>query len=241
MLPANLHADHSNLRADHAFPAGLEDDYPNEENILDLVLRKGLGKDDEDRAQNEKRLDNLIDKIYPKICGNSRWSPTIRHCKLPSSVRPSPSKDNPNPNTHVTVSDEAFAVWVLENKCPSWKNPFDLSRLDSDAAREKHKETNEYKEAEKTPYTDPKAGQKKFGGVTDKGWKRHKLIHKMIVENREERAEEIKKIEEEAPKRIRIANNREEIDEKRKAKKRKSTNPPVEEEEVEDEDMTNWC
>ena len=94
----------------------------------------------------------------------------------------------------------------------------------------------------KTPFTNAKAGQKKFGGWKQAGIKYYDKWHKAIINNREKYKAYIKDVEKDALARIRVQNGLEaevpkDVPKKANGKRKASE---ISEEDVDEDDMEVW-
>ena len=209
-----------------------EGEFPNVEQMTDLVLRNKLDDStpDDERKQHEKLFDNYWNILLPKCSGHLLWGPSKRHYCLPSSG--TADEFDPEASALVTPSDEAFMAILWENCCNKWWHK-------EECKRNKVEPDSEH-EAMKTPYADAKGGQKRFGGWNADGIKKYNQICAQIAQNRIDQAEYIKAVEEEALKRIQKA-EKVDLDKKKKKKKRSAKSAGIDEDETDDEnDYSCW-
>ena len=137
-------------------------------------------------------------------------------------------------DTYVTASDEAFLLTIWKNCYKKWYAKAIVKREglnlhDKDPALQ-------------TPFTDCKAGQKRFGGWNDQGIAYYNKWHDAIKANLEENEEYIKAVETLALARIQKAEDlEEEVPEeepKKQTGKRKADDQP--EEEIDEDNFENW-
>ena len=186
--------------------------------------------DQEGHAKNMELFVVYWNELLPRSAGVSRWGPAKKNYLLPSSSTPKPDAkecafigDRPC----ISIQDEVFVAWCLEDKLDRWKFNHELSQLSPAQCQEREdklteKEKSEDEKRQETRYTDSKSGQKKYGGVTNEGIKRFVQIFKMVKANREKNAEYLKQVEEIALEKVREINGCDKIDEKKKARKRKA-------------------
>ena len=215
---------------DEVFAKKKEAEFPNVEQMKHLVMRNKL--DDKtpeaERKVYEKLFDNYWNLLLPKAAGHYCWGPTKRHYCLPSFDTLDDS--DPEGTSLVSASDEAFMLILWENCYDKWWYKEECKR--------KKEEVDEENEAMKTPFTDAKGGQKKFGGWNAEGIKKYNDICSEIEKNRVDEAEYIKAVEESALERIQKA---EKVDLEGKKKKRSSKSAEIDEDEEDDEnDYTTW-
>jgi hypothetical protein len=233
------------------FKQNKEKEFPNIDQMLELIMRNKLDEDTEEAERHlyEKIFDNYWNVLMPKVAGHARWGPTKRHYELLSTGKEDLS--DKNAPTYVSASDEAFLAVLWMNCYNKWWSQEQKRRKDgADSVPDDEEENDEddddadpTKEQDyTTPYTNCKAGQKKFGGWNKAGIEKyHKLLDK-IEKNRKEQAKYILAVEKEALERIRKVAKVDEKDAGRKSKKR-ATKPNTSEfdEETDDEnDYTVW-
>lgn len=156
--------------------------------------------------------------------------PSARYRLLPSTATTKDHKKK-DPDSQlpegplVNHTGEAFLVWAFENAYDRWLNPFKVKRekaaknLD-EAATLAFKEKT--KEELKTKYSESKGGKNPYGGVNPQGLQRYQDLCVEIKANREEKKEEIKKLEQEILQLVRKKHGRDAI-EKKQAEKKKAT------------------
>ena len=219
-----------------AFKENKENEFPNVEQMRLLVVRDKLCTEtpDEERKKFEALFDNYWTVLIPKVAGHHAWGPNKRHYCLmsyggeevvdPSDFRP-----------YVTASDEAFLLTLWENCYPKWWY--------KECCRRQKKAINEADPLMKTPFTNPKGGQKQFGGWLPAGLAHYNNLLKEIKTNRTDQKPYVQAVEQAALERIQAANLiGEEDNSKKKAKgKRKAEEVEEDDEETEDEnDFTTW-
>ncbi|MEM7375603.1 MAG: hypothetical protein AAF587_43830, partial [Bacteroidota bacterium] len=130
-------------------------------------------------------------------------------------------------------SNDAFLIWSFENAYPKWKATLHLAEFEKtlkvdnpritavDFKARVDQETKELGSKLHSKYTTSSAGRAYFGGVTSKGLERYEELLKLVTDNRKDRKEEIRVIEEEILKRVREVSGREELDRKRDERKKK--------------------
>ena len=220
------------LMEKEVFQKGKEDEFPNEEQILDVALRNKLDDEtpEKERALFEKLFDNYWNVLMPKVAGHLSWGPSKRHYELMST-----GKEDEDSECYVTASDEAFLVLIWLNCYKKWRYRELLKRDEPD------KEVDEEHEDMKTPYTDSKGGQKKFGGWNEAGIKKFRELEESIKNNREKENKYILEVEEQALERIRKVEQVAEKEANRKTKKRKKKVAAIEDESTDDEnDYGMW-
>ncbi len=209
--------------------------FPNVEEMEKLVLRDNL--DDKTNKVTLAVFEALFDEYWhllAKVSGNSSWNTHKRLHFLISSDGFGDGKLGPN-DTYVTTSDEAFLLTI-------WKNCYEKWYTKAMVEREGLEVDEDVEKALQTPFTDSKAGQKKFGGWNDEGIAYYNKWHSDIKTNREVNDVYLKAVEQLALARIRKAEELEEevpAEEPQKQKgKRKAEDQP--EEDVDEDDFENW-
>ena len=92
-----------------------------------------------------------------------------------------------------------------------------------------------------TPFTDPKGGQKRFGGWLKAGHDYYEEARGNIAKNRIDQKEYLEQVEQLALERIRKAENVDpEADKKKKATKRKAEEMEDDDETEDENDFDNW-
>ncbi len=197
---------------ERVFKAGKQDDFPNQQEILHLILREKLDEEtpQEEREHYEKLFDNYWNVLIPKVAGHANWGPGKRHYLLLSSGRE--DDDNQEGPCYVTPADEAFLAVIWLNCYPKW--------VYQEECRKKGLVADDNNELAKTPYTNSKAGQKKFGGWLKLGMDKYDELFQAIQKNRQEESDYIEGVEQLALERIRKKEKVEEKDANRKTKKR---------------------
>lgn len=214
------------------FDKKLEAEFPNVEQMMNLVLRNKLddATPDDERKLYEKLFDNYWNILLPKCAGHSSWGPNKRHYCLISTGELDDSDEDAV--GLVSASDEAFMAVLWENCYKKWWYKEQCKRNKQDP--------NEEHEAMQTPFTDAKGGQKKFGGWTAAGIERYDALIELIEKNRKDQFDYIKAVEEVALERIQKA---EEVDQNDQKKKKKSSakSAIIDEDETDDEnDYSVW-
>lgn len=247
--------------AKEAFAKGKFGEWPTKEEMLMLALRQGFeepeattvdgeddptsGEDDppnpeavkpnQEAAEKYQRMLAMMVKYWnvllPKVCGSSYWSVTKRCYGLISNHGPKPTKSAPDPAPHVHISAEAFLVWVWENYCDRWVYQFECNR-DSEKVNQKSPKMQ-------CEYTNPKGGNKQFGGITQKGIQRLQELKVLIKQNREENMKDLLEVEKVILPLVYKENKRGPIDNKKAAKKEASLAESEAEDEEEDDDDEN--
>ena len=217
-----------------------EEEFPNGEQMKKIVLRQKM--DDETPEAERKKYETLFDNTWrfliPKVAGNKNFGPSRRYFGLLSTM--GDNKDGTNPGDEgwddsecfVTASDEAFLLAVFVNCYQKWWYEESCRRAGS--------EPNPEDRSMSTPFTNPKAGQKKFGGWMREGITFYQNWAQKIKKNRIENAEYILGVEEAALVRIRKA---EKVDDNKKpaATNANGKRPlPEEEEECDEKDFDAW-
>ena len=201
---------------EEVFGNKLEKEFPNIEQMMNLVLRNKL--DDttpkEERKLYEQLFDNYWNILLPKCAGHSYWGPSKRHYLLISTGQLDGS--DPEPTACVTASDEAFLAVLWENCYKKWWY--------KEQCKRNKEEIDEEHDEMKTPFTDAKGGQKKFGGWNLAGITRYDEICAQIEKNRMEQMDYIKAVEEVALKRIQKAEN---VDLEEKRRRKRSAQPKL--------------
>ena len=100
------------------FKEGRADQYPNVEEMEQLVLRNNLDDKTDDAVL--ERFESLFDRYWfllAKVANHSCWIPYKRHFFISSDSW----IDEPGPNdTYVTASDEAFLLTIWKNCYVKW-------------------------------------------------------------------------------------------------------------------------
>ena len=200
------------------FKDGKEADFPNVEQIYDLAMRNKLddATPEAERLLHEKLFDKYWNVLLPKVAGHSAWGPTKRHYCLLSSGKV--DDEDPESELLVTPSDEAFLCVIWENCYSKWWYREQCNRKTPKVEPdEKHKDM-------KTPFTDAKGGQKKYGGWNAEGINRYDQVCAQITKNRIDQKEYIEAVEQNALDRIQAACEvtDKEANKKKKKKKGKS-------------------
>jgi hypothetical protein len=153
-----------------------EDEYPNVEQILQLMERKGLQKGPNKKAM-EAFLDIYWNVLVPKVAGHSNWPPSKRHYEnLSTATNPPRIKGAPrHPAVH--HSSEAYLVAIWENFYPKW-------RYQGIQKRENLPVVDTHVDMVGKGYTNPKTGRNKFGGWTEVGKDRVKELAIMAKDAR---------------------------------------------------------
>jgi len=141
----------------------------------------------------------------------------------------------------INPTAESFLVWCFEDRYTKWMWKAYEETYKKQLADKNHKMTQEdfdklQKAGTDDNYTNTKAGQQLFGGVTPKGKQRWKELKNLSRENRAENVESIRELEDRVLVLVRKANNRDAMDEKKKGKGKKKKAPVVEEESEVDSD-----
>ena len=194
------------------FKQNQEADYPNVEQMMDLVVRDKMDDQTpkEERELHEKLFHNYWDVLIPKVAGHSSWGPSKRHYGLLSFHKEDP--DNKEEMTYVSPSDEAFLAVMWMNCYKKWSYKARCERNNAEIDP-KHKDMQ-------TPYTDSKGGQKRFGGWNVDGVRKYDALVEMIEKNRKKQKKCVEDVEKAALERIRKAEKVDEKDEKRKTRKK---------------------
>ena len=219
-----------------AFAKKREKDYPNVEQMLNLVLRNKL---DNETSEEERELYmtlfmNYWHVLIPKVAGYSHWGPAKKYHNLLSFGKL--EDDDPEAPELVTASDEAFLA-VL------WMNCYNKWWYKEQCKRKSPKEDPDPdNSAMQTPFTDAKGGQKRHGGWNAEGIHQHQDLLNQIKKNRTEQAEYIKAVEEEALEELRKEAGIKKDDGKKKKKKKKNGKyAGIDVDETDDEnDYDNW-
>ena len=239
-------------------------EFPNEEQILELILRDKLDIDTpaEEKEKYRTMFDNYWNVLLPKVAGHSSWGPSKRHHQLISFGKEDP-KDKEAP-TYVSESDEAFlaVIWLncykkwlyrhnnpekIEKEKPAEEEPSKKKKKkgakddDEDDDDETDVEAEEHPDLQ-TPYTSSKSGQKKFGGWNSAGIKKYTELLDEIKKMRKEQAKYVREVENEALERIRKLEKVEEKEANRKTKKRngKKEAGDFDNEEDDENDYAAW-
>lgn len=236
------------------FKMNKEKEFPNSEQMLDLILRKNLDSETkrEERLLYQKLFDNYWNVLMPKVAGHARWGPAKRHYELLSFSKEDPN--NEKATTLISASDKAFLAVMWLNCYEKWWKQEEKRRTNGakDVAEEEDEDDEEEiddadregkkKKKSLTPYTNAKSGQKKFGGWNAAGINKYHDLLDAIEKNRKEQSDYIKAVENLALERIRKEEKVDEKDAGRKSKKRMKTTSKCEfADEVDDEnDYSKW-
>jgi hypothetical protein len=209
-------------------------EFPSYEELEELCKRDKLDKKtpEVERKVYQTKFDNYVDVMLPKVAGHQAWNPNHRYYSLVSTGG---LNDDGQGEGYVTPSDEAFLLTLWKNCYVKW--------LYKHKCKLEGKEVDPKHEDMKTPFTNPKAGQKKYGGWTPEGVEYYDSAEAAIAKNREDQKDYIKKVEELALDRIRKKQQVAEKEASRKTKKatgkRKSADLD-EDEDDDEEDFSNW-
>ena len=184
---------------------------------LELVAkRQGMGAKDPDAVLLRATFGFYWDKLVPTVAGFSSWGPNFRYYQCMTDAKKDPM--DPKSRPCVTDSDEAFLVALYTNMYNKWVYTYNTCHL---AKKTPDKDAPEMK----TPYTNPKSGQVKFGGWTEDGKKAFQKLKKEIKDERKKK--HVKALEEEVLLIVRGSNNWDEVDKKREeGKKKRKKQPP---------------
>jgi hypothetical protein len=221
---------------DEVFKKGLEEQFPTDKDIRDLVLRDKLDGDtpDEERAIMETKFDNYWNVLMPKAAGDHSWGKSKRHYGLMSTALLVDDAPEDEQQLCVSAADEAFLALIWLNCYKKWWYNAQVKRgVDKKDLYEKDLET---------PFTDPKSGQAKFGGWKDEGLEEFKELCTAIEKNRMKEKVYLKNVETAALKRIRTQEKVDELDAKRSEKKKKGNKKRTynEDENDEESDYEQW-
>ena len=145
--------------------------FPDPDQLLAIVKRKGLDFDANDPAKNAQAREWFMwywECLLPKVGGIDRWGYSIRNFGLISEHAPK----NDSHTKFITSSDEALVVTLYENcgqrfpylaHCQAMKTEHD----------QQHK-------SYQSKYSDSHSGQSKWGGWSAAGRKRYKVLRKAI-------------------------------------------------------------
>lgn len=244
----------------HHYETETEDLLPTVAEILKLMERKGLASGN-NKGRMEEVFDFYWDKLLPKVAGHVNWCPTKRHYSLLSAATtPSPIEGEADiPCVHHTSEGILVALW--EHCFPRW-------RYECIQKRTNKAVDPEHEDMKGKDYITAIAGRNKYGGWTNTGRDRVKVLSALCKAARKKPS--VEAIERDALQRIRyvicfqfislvmflspclqfcflwclillhrFVHKRDELDQKRK-KKPKSKKGPVYEEEVEDSDCEEW-
>ena len=209
--------------------------FPDVEQMEALVLRDNL--DDNTDPATVALFETLFEAYWhllAKVSGNSFWN---SHKRLHFLISSDGFGDGElgSYDTYVTTSDEAFLLTI-------WKNCYEKWYAKAMIEREGLEEEEDVEKALETPFTDSRAGQKKFGGWNDQGIKYYNKWHDLIIDNRKNNKEYLMDVEKLALARIRKAEElEEEVPEeepKKQSGKRKAEDQPVED--IDEDDFETW-
>jgi hypothetical protein len=209
-------------------------EFPNHQELKELCHRDKLDLEtpEAERKVYQTKFDNYVDVLLPKVAGHQAWNPNHRHYSLVSTGG---LDDDGQGGGYVTPSDEAFLVtlwkncyakWLYKHKCKQEGTEVDPDHADM-----------------KTPFTNPKAGQKKYGGWTPEGVEYYDHAEAAIAKNRVDQKDYIKQVEELALDRIREKQQVAEKEASRKTKKvtgKRKSAALDEDEDDDEEDFSNW-
>ena len=144
---------------------------PTPKQLLKVVLRKGLTKEEEpDEAKLKRNQDWFMwywDEIVPKCAGKNFWLQAHRYQGLLSEHAPADTPDL----KYVTAATEAIAVLYFENSWVKWE--FECRELARGIAL---KDINKEDPKWRTRWSDSKVGQKMYGGWCKEGRMRFKVL-----------------------------------------------------------------
>ena len=200
---------------------------PNVEEIMDLMLRKKLDEEtpEDERIRYQALFDFYWNVLIPKVAGHASFCPSKRHHQLLSTG--TLEEGDPNSGLCVTAEDEAFLVTMWQNCYPKWWY--------LEERRRNNEEVDPNHQANSTPFTEAKGGQKKFGGWKPEGIRFYHKQVDLIQKNRDEEGDYIARVEAEALQRIRTALGCDAKEAKRKKRKRKASLMDFDDDESEDE------
>ena len=118
-------------------------------------------KESPEKKRMEQLLDLYHDVLLPKVCGVQRWGPKNRRTGCISTHGTALGKGDLDPC--VECNDEAFLVLLWENCFSKWTYTNQHKRAGTTAETDPEVEPKL-----KTPYTNAKGGQKRFGQVKTK-------------------------------------------------------------------------
>ena len=219
---------------EQAFKDGKAGEFPNVGEMEALILRDNLDDQTPEGARKEfeVKFDNMWNVLIPKVSGHHAWGPNKRHYGLLSfcSYVAEDEKEVP----YVSPSDEAFLVTI-------WKNCYEKWYYKEQCRRDPEKEVDPKDKNMETPFTDPKGGQKRFGGWLKAGYDYYEEARGNIAKNRIDQKEYLQQVEQLALERIRKAENVDpEADKKKKATKRKAEEMEDDDETEDENDFDNW-
>ena len=210
-------------------------DYPAPKDMVLLACRSKMTQEESADWEYYRGLFvKYWNELLPCVSGNQRWGPGKRCYQTICAARMDPSDSKSMPC--VTVSDEAFLVALVENSYDKWVYMFKDLKGDPKAIADAKKNKLPVFD---TKYTNPRAGQSKFGGWKPEGRNRVKTLKKKIMEARER--EHVAKLEDEILKMVRSEHDQDEKDQKRAAsgRKRKSLVTAVVDKNIPD-DIADW-
>ena len=154
---------------------------PNREEMLQIALRdpEAWGYDDDlnlvdpgARARMDRKFAYYWDKQMGIILGASKWSIEKRCKNLLSFV--------------VKASNEAFAVWMLENNWERWqiRAMYGIVRPELQIYKKKNGDFVDGLESLKPKYTSTASRAKPFAGITDLGKNRLAELTKQVADKR---------------------------------------------------------
>ena len=162
-----------------------------------------------DRKRYRGLFDIYVDELVPKMAGHKSWPPSKRHH---GTIMDSGLGDALDFVPFVSASDEAMLVTLWENCFPKWWHR-------EECRRKKEEVVEKDNDKLKTPYTDQKGGQAKFGGWKPVGIKRYKAVKDEAKEDKAGKDKDFcQEVENMALKRLRVKRNRDELDANRKVK-----------------------
>ena len=219
-----------------------EAEFPNGEQMKWVVLREKMDDKTPD-AEREKYyvfLVNVWRFLMPKVATHKNFGPNRRNYGLMSTMGDNLEDLNPGDDgwedtkCSVTASDEAFLLTVFTNCYHKWWY--------EEVCRREGKKPEATDRSMRTPFTNPKAGQKKFGGWTNEGISFYGNWTTKIKKNRVDNAEYIQGVEELALQRVKAAEEIGEDGDKKPAAKNANGKRPraQEEEEVDENDFEAW-
>jgi hypothetical protein len=164
---------------------------PTPKEVLVCAMRGDVGKTDQTMAI----FDLYWDEWLFCILGKPNWDVRFRHHGCISTTY-DPSQGN---RRRVTIGSEAFLVLMFENCYDKWQY-----MMEENMAGRIH--VNKHKRME-TPYTDPLAGQNKYGGWNPAGKKRFKALGDMIHAAQAKEPGHVKMVKEACLARLRAKHN----------------------------------
>lgn len=217
------------------------DQLPNLNEIRLLAQRADMVGDDPDQERMRDLFGVYWEKLVPCVAGVQHWGPNRKYYQCLSTATLTPN--DPDSPLCVTPSDEAYLVVLYENNYKKWYYTYYTMKGKEEELKTLLAEGDrEAVENMETPYTNPRAGQVKFGGWLAAGKSQFKQVKKAVSDARKEA--HVPELEGKVLKMLRVASGTEDRDKNGNgSKKRKRGADFFEQEDDEeelDDDLDNW-